>query len=226
MKTSPETHEPLTGFPAYPLEEMQARATAFHTDLTHRRSVRAFAETPVPQAIIESCVRAAGTAPSGANHQPWFFACVGSHHKKHEIRVAAEAEEREFYSGRAPGEWLDALAPIGTDAEKPYMEIAPWLICIFAQPSGGESAGQDKKNYYIRESVGIATGLFIAACHRAGLATLVHTPNPMKFLNDICERPKNEKPFLILVAGLPAKDAMVPKHALIKKPLSDIARFL
>ena len=226
MKTSLETHEPLVGLPSFPLEDMQARAAAFHRELSSRRSVRAFASTPVPQDIIASCVRAAGTAPSGANHQPWFFSCVGSSEKKHAIRTAAEAEEREFYSGRAPDDWLDALSPIGTDAEKPYMEIAPWLICIFAQPSGGETAGQDKKNYYIRESVGIATGLLIAACHRAGLATLVHTPNPMKFLNDICERPKKEKPFLILVAGFPAADAMVPKHALIKKPLSDIACFL
>lgn len=226
MKTSPDTHVPLEGLPEYPLAEMQARAAAFHLDMSSRRSVRSFAPTPVPREIIAQCVAAAGTAPSGANHQPWFFACVSSEKKKREIRAAAEAEEQEFYSGRAPEEWLDALAPIGTDAEKPYMEIAPWLICIFAQPSGGERAGQEKKNYYIRESVGIATGLLIAACHQAGLATLVHTPNPMKFLNDICGRPKNEKPFLILVAGYAADDAMVPRHALIKKPLGDISSFL
>ncbi len=227
MKTSPETHVPLSAdFPHYPEADMQARAIAFHEQMRSRRSVRSFSSKSVPQSIIERCVLAAGTAPSGANHQPWYFACVGSEARKKEIRVAAEAEEREFYSGRAAQEWIDALAPIGTDADKPYMEIAPWLICIFAQRRGGVREGDDKKNYYIHESVGIATGMLIAACHDAGLATLVHTPNPMKFLNGICGRPETEKPFLILVAGYPAKDAMVPNHALVKKPLPDIASFL
>ena len=227
MKTSPETHVPLSAdFPFYPEAEMQTRAAAFHAQMQSRRSVRAFSDKPVPQDIIENCVLTAGSAPSGANHQPWYFACVGSTEKKAEIRVAAEAEEREFYSGRAAQEWIDALAPIGTDAEKPYMEIAPWLICIFAQRRGGVREGDDKKNYYIHESVGIATGMLIAACHNAGLATLVHTPNPMKFLNGICGRPQTEKPFLILVAGYPADDAMVPNHALVKKPLGEIASFL
>lgn len=227
MKTSPETHEALSAdFPAYPLEEMQARAAAFHTAMLSRRSVRAFSDKPVPQEIIQNCVQAAGTAPSGANHQPWYFACAGSAETKRQIRAAAEEEERAFYASRASEEWLDALAPIGTDADKPYMETAPWLICIFAQRRGGVSAGDDKKNYYIHESVGIATGLLIAACHTAGLATLVHTPNPMKFLNEICGRPASEKPFLILVAGYPADGAMVPKHALVKKPLAEIASFL
>jgi nitroreductase len=205
---------------------MRQRALAFHETMRTRRSVRAFSVRPVPQGLIEACVRAAGTAPSGANHQPWFFACVGSPEKKREIREAAEAEERAFYAGKAGTEWLDALTPIGTDADKPYMETAPWLICIFAQRRGGAEAGEDRKNYYIHESVGIATGLLIAACHEAGLATLVHTPNPMNFLNGICGRPATEKPFLILVAGHPAEGAMVPKHALKKKPLSDIADFL
>ena len=227
MQTSPETHEPLAAdFPSYPLEEMQARANAFHRAMQSRRSVRAFSDRPVPREIIESCVRAAGTAPSGANHQPWFFACAGSSEIKQKIRAAAEEEERAFYAGRASEEWLDALAPIGTDADKPYMEIAPWLICIFAQRRGGMNAGDEKKNYYIHESVGIATGMLIAACHNAGLATLVHTPNPMKFLNEICGRPATEKPFLILVAGYPADGAEVPKHALVKKPLEAIASFL
>lgn len=226
MKTSPDTHVPLSEFPFYPEAEMQARALAFHAQMRTRRSVRAFSNKPVPQDIIENCVLTAGTAPSGANHQPWFFACVGSKAKKQEIRLAAEAEEREFYKGRAAQDWLDALAPIGTDAEKPYMDIAPWLICIFAQRKGGVNASDAKKNYYINESVGIATGLLIAACHNAGLATLVHTPNPMKFLNGICGLPETEKPFLILVAGYPADDAMVPNHALIKKPLADVASFL
>ncbi len=226
MKTSAETHVPLTSFREYPLDEMQARASAFHEDMLRRRSVRAFSDRAVPRELIETCIAAAGSAPSGANHQPWYFACVGSAEKKREIRLAAEEEEREFYAGRAPEEWLDALAPIGTDADKPYMETAPWLICIFAQGRGGVTASDDRKNYYIRESVGIATGLLIAACQQAGLATLVHTPNPMKFLNGICDRPASEKPFLILVAGYPADGAMVPRHALIKKPLREIASFL
>ncbi|MEO1303933.1 MAG: nitroreductase family protein [Pseudomonadota bacterium] len=227
MKTSQDTHTPLSAdFPHYPAEEMQARAVAFHQAMQSRRSVRAFSDTPVPQPVIEHCVLTAGSAPSGANHQPWYFACVGSAEKKSEIRKAAETEEREFYSGRAAQEWIDALAPIGTDADKPYMEIAPWLICIFAQRRGGIREGEDKKNYYIHESVGIATGMLIAACHNAGLATLVHTPNPMKFLNGLCGRPETEKPFLILVAGHPADNAMVPNHALVKKPISEIASFL
>ena len=226
MKTSEETHVPLSGFPTYPMEEMQARAEAFHATMLSRRSVRAFSDRPVAREVIEHCVLTAGSAPSGANHQPWFFACVGSAGKKREIREAAEAEEREFYSGKAGADWLDALAPIGTDADKPYMEIAPWLICIFAQRRGGVRTSEDRKNYYIHESVGIATGMLISACHMAGLATLVHTPNPMKFLNGICGRPETEKPFLILVAGHPADDAMVPRHALIKKPLDEIAGFL
>ena len=201
MKTSPDTHVPLSSnFPNYPEAEMQARAVAFHTQMQSRRSIRAFSDKAVPHSIIEHCVLTAGSAPSGANHQPWYFACVGSREKKSEIRIAAEAEEKEFYAGRAAQEWIDALSPIGTDADKPYMEIAPWLICIFAQRRGGIREGEDKKNYYIHESVGIATGMLIAACHNAGLATLVHTPNPMKFLNRICGRPETEKPFLILVA--------------------------
>ena len=225
MKTRDETHVPLPDFPIYPMVEMQARAAAFHAAMLSRRSVRAFSDRPVAREVIEHCVLTAGSAPSGANHQPWYFACVGSPEKKREIREAAEAEEREFYSGKASAEWLDALAPIGTDADKPYMEIAPWLICIFAQRRGGVRTSEDRKNYYIHESVGIATGMLISACHMAGLATLVHTPNPMTFLNGICGRPATEKPFLILVAGHPADDAMVPRHALIKKPLDEIAGF-
>ena len=226
MKTSPETHELLNSWREYPADEMQARAIAFHEDMARRRSVRHFSDRAVDRGVIEACVQAAGTAPSGANHQPWFFSCVGSADKKREIRVAAEAEERTFYEKRGSEEWLDALSPIGTDANKPYMEIAPWLICIFAQRRGGVNAGDDRKNYYIHESVGIATGLLIAACQKAGLATLVHTPNPMVFLNELCGRPKTEKPFLILVAGYPGDGAQVPKHALKKKPLGEIASFL
>jgi nitroreductase len=226
MKTSPETHVPLEGYGEPSWEEMLVRVRTFHEKLRKRRSVRHFSDKYVVKDVIEGCVWAAGSAPSGANHQPWYFACVGSPEKKRQIRVAAEAEERAFYAGKAGEEWLDALAPIGTDAEKPYLETAPWLICIFAQRRGGVDAGDDNKNYYIHESVGIATGLLIAACHEAGLATLVHTPNPMTFLNEICERPKTEKPFLILVVGHPAEDAVVPKHALKKKDLRDILGFL
>ncbi|MEO0881092.1 MAG: nitroreductase family protein [Pseudomonadota bacterium] len=226
MKTSDDTHVPLSSWTERPADEMQARARAFHAEMSKRRSVRAFSDRPVDQSIIEACIATAGTAPSGANHQPWFFACVGSPELKQKIRSAAEEEEQAFYAGRASDEWLDALSPIGTDAEKPYMEVAPWLICIFAQRRGGVTAGEDRKNYYIHESVGIATGLLIAACQDAGLSTLVHTPNPMSFLNELCGRPSTEKPFLILVAGYPAEDAMVPKHALKKKPLEEIASFL
>lgn len=226
MKTSPDTHVPLEHYSVRPMDEMLERARMFHETMRTRRSVRAFSDRPVARDVIECCLWAAGSAPSGANHQPWFFACVGSPEKKRQIREAAEAEERAFYAGKAGGEWLDALAPIGTDADKPYMETAPWLICIFAQRRGGVEAGEDRKNYYIHESVGIATGLLIAACHEAGLATLVHTPNPMSFLNDMCGRPPTEKPFLILVAGHPAEGAMVPKHALKKKSLGEIASFL
>ncbi len=226
MKTNPDTHVPLPDWREYPVDEMRARARAFQADMSRRRSVRSFSDRPVDREIIEACVATAGSAPSGANHQPWHFACVGSGEAKRRIRLAAEEEERGFYGGRASEEWLDALAPIGTDAEKPYMEIAPWLICIFAQRRGGVREGEDRKNYYIHESVGIATGLLIAACHTAGLATLVHTPNPMGFLNEICGRPETEKPFLILVAGYPADDAMAPTHALVKKPLEAISSFL
>jgi len=226
MKTSPETHVPLQGFPAYPEDEMRARAAAFHAGMSSRRSIRDFSDRPVGRWVIEACIKVAASAPSGANHQPWFFACISSPEKKREIRLAAEAEERAFYAGKASAEWLEALAPIGTDADKPYMETAPWLICIFAQRRGGARAGDDRKNYYIHESVGIATGLLIAACHMAGLATLVHTPNPMAFLNTICGRPETEKPFLILVAGHPAEGAVVPRHALVKKPLDAAASWL
>lgn len=225
MKTTPDTHVPLEGYPEREPDDQLRRAEELYRRLRTRRSVRDFASTPVDRAVIEACVSAAGTAPSGANHQPWYFACIGSAEKKREIRLAAEAEERAFYAGKAGEAWLDALAPIGTDAEKPYMEIAPWLICIFAQRRGGAEVGDDRKNYYIHESVGIATGLLIAACHEAGLATLVHTPNPMSFLNRLCDRPDTEKPYLILVVGHPADGAMVPKHALKKKALESICSF-
>jgi nitroreductase len=214
-------------FIEYPPAEMLARADGFRADMARRNSCRDFDDRPVPQAVIAAAIAAAGTAPSGANHQPWFFAAVSSPALKARIRAAAEAEERDFYDGgKAPADWRAALAPLGTDANKPYLEKAPWLIGIFAQRRGGVRAGEDLKNYYINESVGIATGILIAALHTAGLATLTHTPNPMNFLNDICGRPATEKPWLLLVVGYPAATATIPRHALIKKPLDDIASFI
>lgn len=205
-------------------EDMASRAQSFFDDIRRRHTIRDFTDQPVSQEVIESCIAAAGRAPSGANHQPWFFGVVGDPALKREIRLAAEEEERAFYEGRAGGEWLEALDPIGTNAEKPFLETAPWLIAVFAQRRGGVEAGMDKKNYYIHESVGIACGFLIAALHHAGLATLTHTPNPMTFLGKALGRPATEKPYLLLVTGHPAPDAQVPNHALIKKPLQDIMK--
>ncbi len=223
-----QDHEtrPLTDYREYPPEEMRARAEGFYADIKRRHSIRAFSPRAVDRAVIDACLRAAGTAPSGANHQPWHFAVIGSAQAKARVRERAEAEERAFYEGRASEEWLDALQPLGTDAEKPYLEIAPWLIAIFAQRRGGVEAGMDRKNYYINESVGIATGFLITALHHAGLATLTHTPKPMNFLNEICERPETEKPFLLLIVGYPAEDATIPVHSTIKKPLEAITTYL
>ena len=202
------------------------RATAFYDAIKTRRTCRNFAGDPGPREVIAAALLAAGTAPSGANHQPWHFAVIASPDKKRALREAAEAEEREFYTGKASQEWIDALAPLGTDEVKPYLEIAPYLIVIFGQRRGGLNPGDDKQNYYVNESVGIATGFLIAALHDAGLATLTHTPNPMKFLNRICDRPANEKPMMVLVVGHAAPDATVPLHATIKKPLEQISSWL
>lgn len=206
--------------------EMTARAEAFLAEMKTRHTVRDFTDQPVPRAVIESCIRAAGRAPSGANHQPWHFVAVSDPAVKHHIRVAAEEEERAFYQGRAGQDWLRDLAPLGTDSDKPFLETAPWLIVIFAERYRVGADHRIGKNYYINESVGIATGVLITALHHAGLATLTHTPNPMRFLNEICGRPENEKPYMILVAGHAAPDATVPRHAKIKKPLDEIATFL
>ena len=221
-----EEHVPLEDFTELPPEEMQARAETFREVMKHRHTVRDFSERPVNRAVIEAAIATAGLAPSGANHQPWHFVAIERADIKRQIREAAEEEERAFYAGRAGEEWLDALAPIGTDAEKPFLETAPWVIAIFAQKRGGVGAGEDRKNYYVTESVGIATGFLIAALHQAGLVTLTHTPAPMGFLTEICGRPKTEKPFLLLVTGYPAEGATVPKHALKKKPLGDILTVL
>ncbi|MEE2690614.1 MAG: nitroreductase family protein [Pseudomonadota bacterium] len=212
----------LGDFIDLPTEEMAARAEAFLADMKRRHTVREFAPDPVPREIIETCIAAAGTAPSGANHQPWHFALIGDPGVKRRLREAAEAEERAFYAGKASAEWLEALAPLGTDDVKPYLEVAPWLIAVFAQRRGGPSPGDDRKNYYVNESVGIAVGFLLAALHRAGLATLTHTPNPMTFLNETLGRPATEKPYMLIVAGRPAADARVPRHALRKKALKDI----
>lgn len=217
---------PYAALPDYDDAQCIARAQASYDQLKTRRSCRHFADTPVPRAAIEYALMAAGTAPNGANHQPWHFAVIGSPTKKRALREAAEAEERAFYAGKASAEWLDALAPLGTDHSKPYLETAPWLVAIFAQRKGGMVPGELKQNYYVNESVGIATGLLISALHNAGLATLTHTPNPMKFLNALCERPANEKPVMVLVVGKPAADATIPVHATIKKPLDQIASWL
>jgi len=217
---------PLTGYETLSEVQMQGRAKAIWQTLSKRRTIRDFSDKAVSRELIETCIKAAGTAPSGANHQPWHFVAISSPDIKRQIRIAAEAEEKEFYSKRASEEWLDALAPLGTDESKPFLETAPWLIAVFAQKRGGEKIGQNKKNYYVTESVGLATGMLITALHSAGLGTLTHTPAPMGFLRDICGRPKDEKPFVLMVVGYPAKDAKVPKHALIKKDLSGISTFM
>jgi len=215
---------PLTSFREYPQEEMVARARAFFQEMGRRRTVREFSARPVPREIIEDCVRTAGTAPNGANLQPWHFVVVSDPSVKREIRIAAEREEEEFYSGRAPQEWLDALEHLGTDAEKPFLEKAPHLIAVFAKRYGLLPDGRQVKHYYTTESVGIATGMLVAAVHNAGLVSLTHTPSPMNFLNGLLGRPENERPFLLLVVGYPAEDAKVPE--ITKKPLGEIATFL
>ncbi|KAF0229350.1 MAG: Nitroreductase family [Beijerinckiaceae bacterium] len=217
---------PLPDYEEYPAAEMLARAEAFRAMVARRHTVRDFSSRPVPRALIETCLRAAGTAPNGANHQPWHFTVIGNPALKTRIRVAAEEEERAFYAGKAGEEWLKALAPLGTDPNKPFLEEAPWLIAIFGARSSASVDGVMRKNYYVPESVSIATGFLIMALHQAGLATLTHTPSPMGFLNEICQRPPNEKPYILLVTGYPAVDATIPRHALDKKPLEEIASFL
>ncbi len=222
--------EPLPAYQEVSQPEMLARAKAFYADIQRRRSVRDFDTRSVPHEVIEQCLLAAGTAPSGANQQPWFFSVITSAEHKKRVRVAAEVEERSFYNERAPQEWLDALAPLGTDWNKPFLEEAPVLIAIFAQKYGVHSAGPKEgekfSHYYVPESVGIAAGFLIAALHHAGLATLTHTPNPMGFLNKLCGRPSSEKPVILLVVGYPKPGCLVPVHGGIKKPLSAISEWL
>ncbi|HLF90274.1 MAG TPA: nitroreductase family protein [Anaerolineales bacterium] len=215
---------PLTTYQEYPPDVMQQRAADFFADIRRRRTVRDFSDRPVPREIIENCLRAAGTAPNGANLQPWQFVVITDPEIKRKIRVAAETEEREFYEHRAPPEWLAALEPLGTDWQKPFLETAPYLVAIFFKNYDLLPDGRKVKNYYAMESVGISTGFLIAALHHAGLATLTHTPSPMAFLNEILARSKNEHPFLLLVVGYPADDALVPN--ITKKPLGEIAVFI
>ncbi len=214
---------PLTTYREFSTEEMKDRIRAFRDDMLRRRTVRQFSSRPVPREVIEDCLRIAGTAPSGANLQPWYFVVVSDPAVKRRIRDAAEKEEYIFYHERAPKEWLEALAPLGTDEHKAYLEAAPYLIAVFAQTYGVTPDGRKTKNYYVTESVGIATGMLVSAVHLAGLVSLTHTPSPMGFLNKILGRPTNEKAFLLLVVGYPAEDACVPDIS--KKPLEEIATF-
>jgi nitroreductase len=216
---------PLATYQELPPEVMQRRVDEFEAQLQRRRSVRQFSDRPVPRSIIEKCLLAAGTAPSGANQQPWHFVAIADPAIKARIRAAAEAAEREFYERRAPQEWKDALKPLGTDDRKPYLETAPWLIAVFLQRSARRADGSKVKHYYTDESVGIALGLLIAAVHTAGLVSLTHTPNPMGFLCDILGRPKDlERPYMLLVVGYPDPQARVPD--ITRKPLAAIAEFL
>lgn len=215
---------PLTEYQEYPVEEMQRRAADFRAEMQHRRSVRHFSSRPVPRQILEDCLRTATSAPSGANMQPWKFVVVTDAQVKRQIREAAEKEEHEFYSRRAGAEWLKALTPLGTDERKPFLEDAPALIVIFEQRYGIAPDGRKIRHYYSAESVGIATGLLIAAVHHAGLVSLTHTPSPMEFLNVILRRPPNERPFLILVVGYPAENATVP--VIRKKELEEVCTFI
>jgi nitroreductase len=205
-------------------ESMIVEARRIFEEMDARRTVREFSDRPVPIEVIEWCLRAASTAPSGAHRQPWHFAVVSDPAVKRSIRLAAEEEEREFYRNRAPDAWLEALRPLGTDENKPFLETAPWLIAIFARSFDVDEDGHRSKNYYVQESVGLATGLLISALHRCGLSTLTHTPSPMGFLNDILDRPSNERPFILLVVGHAASDARVPD--LTRKGLDRIASFV
>lgn len=221
---SPAHFIPLTTYREYPQAEMIERARAFNAEIQRRRTVREFSDRAAPREIIEQCLLAGGSAPSGAALQPWHFVVISDAAIKHTIRIEAEKEEKTFYSGRAPQEWLDALAPLGTDEHKPFLDIAPWLIAIFEATHSHLDDGRRVKNYYVGQSTGIACGMLITALHHAGLATLTHTPSPMSFLNKILGRPKTERPFLLLVTGYPADGVKVPD--IHRKALDEIATFL
>jgi iodotyrosine deiodinase len=217
---------PLSDYIEYSPAEMLERSKLFYADIKRRHSIRQFSERAVSRQLVENCIKAAGTAPSGANRQPWYFVAIQSADIKKQIRQQAEIHEQGFYAGRAGEEWLEALKPLGTDADKAFLEHAPWLIAIFSQKTSELDAENKHSNYYVHESVGIATGFLINAFHHAGLVTLTHTPKPMSFLSKICQRPDNERPFMLLVVGYPAYNASVPCHALGKKTLKDILTVL
>jgi iodotyrosine deiodinase len=204
-------------------QEMEEASLAFYRKIRRRRTVRDFSDQPVPREIIENAIQAAGSSPSGANMQPWHFVAISDPALKARIRVAAEKEEKELYGRRASEEWLKALEPLGTDEHKPFLETAPWLITVFLKKFTFDEEGKRFKNYYTAESVGIACGFLLAALHWAGLATLTHTPSPMKFLNQVLERPESERAYMVIVVGYPACDATVP--VISKEPLSKIATF-
>jgi iodotyrosine deiodinase len=224
MTMAPSLYTSLPDYREYPVKEMQARAAAYYAKMNRRRTVREFSDQPVPREIIENCIRTAATAPSGANQQPWTFVAVSDPVVKSRIRKAAEKVEQKFYTGEATKKWVEDLAPLGTHASKPFLETAPYLIVIFAQRYGRAPDGGKVKHYYVQESVGIATGLLVSAVHNAGLVSLTYTPANMSFLNRILERPENEKPFLILVTGYPAKQAALPDIS--RKKLAELATFI
>lgn len=217
---------PLPDYEELALADMKRQADAFHQLIRRRHTVRDFAPRAVPADLIETCIAAAATAPNGANHQPWHFTAISDPAVKHRIRVGAEEEERAFYAGRAGKEWLEALRPLGTSSQKAFLDVAPWLIAVFGERRSRSADGKLRKNYYVLESVSIAVGFLLVGLHSAGLATLTHTPSPMGFLNEICKRPKEDKPYFLIAAGYPAKDATIPRHALEKRPLSDIVTWL
>ena len=223
MSSSVPKFVPLTSYRRFGEPEMVHRSRDFLETIRRRRTVREFSSEPIPNEVLVNAIQAAGTAPNGANLQPWHFVVIRDLAVKQQIRKAAEVEERDFYENRAPQEWLDALAPLGTDEHKAFLETAPALIAIFGKAYDLRDDGKHVKNYYVSESVGIATGILISCLHIAGLATLTHTPSPMAFLNDILERPKNERPYLLLVVGFPVESVLVPNIS--KKPLAEICTF-
>ena len=217
---------PLLGRDPLSNADSLAAACDFLETMKTRHTIRDFADTPVARDVIETCIATAGRAPSGANHQPWHFVAVANPDMKQQIRQAAEEEERNFYGGSAGDEWVRALAPIGTGPDKPHLEVAPWLIIVFAQRWGAFDNGSRYKNYYVPESIGLAAGFLITALHMAGLSSLIHTPNPMKFLNPMLNRPASEKPVMIIAVGHAAANATIPKAATVKKPMSEILTVL
>lgn len=224
---SQEQHFPLTDYQAPSVAELHTRASAHLQLMRQRHTIRSFSDKAVPREVIEQVIQIAASAPSGANHQPWHFVAISNAEIKQRIRQEAELQEAGFYAGRAGDEWLDALKPLGTNAHKPYLETAPWLIVIFSQKRGGLDNNDSDTNYYVHESVGIATGFLIQACHQVGLVSLTHTPKPMSFLSKICDRDNdNDRPYMLLVVGYPAEDATVPAHALKKKDFAQICTVL